>query len=221
MGILDDAEVEVNDIPKDPFGFGNDYWPLQLIDVRPPKDKEGNPSKRDHLDISSTGKSYGGMFVFRCLDERYAYMGSTDPEQMSGQLSKYGQWTSVPPPKWAQEIVPFDKNSVDGKKLIFNWTQLCSALGFGVDEIGKLDIPHILGKTCLGKIRAKLDDETGFWEIRVGMLKVMPPEGSPEGIGEFTKGGTSNPAGNGTSAMSAMEKAFAEEKAAKAEMEDQ
>lgn len=211
MGILDDAEVTGNEIPKDPFGFGNDYWPVALIAFNRPKLAEGmDPSiakERPHADISSTGKQYGGMAVFRILDERYQYLGSNNPNQMPGQLG-FGQWFALPSPKWAREQVPFDKESQEGKQLIFNWSRLCFGMGIPVDQIGSADIPDIIGKTGLAKIRVS-QDENEFWQFRVGAFKPMPKEGSPQGIGEFTKSGTSNPAPAST--MSEMEKALLEE----------
>lgn len=211
MGILDDAEVSGNEIPKDPFGFGNDYWPISLLAFNRPKLAEGQDPQiaidRPFADISSSGKQYGGMAVFRCLDERYQYLGKNNPNQMPGQLG-FGQWFALPSPKWAREQVPFDKNSQEGKQLIFNWTRLCFGMGIPIDQIGSADIPDIIGKTCLAKVRVT-QDENDFWVYRVGAFKPMPKEGSPQGIGEFTKPGMSN--GNATSAMSEMERAMMEE----------
>lgn len=212
MGILDDAEVSGNEIAKDPFGFGNDYWPVALIAFNRPKLSEDQDPQiaveRPHADISSSGKQYGGMAVFRILDERYQYLGANNPNQMPGQLG-FGQWFQLPSPKWAREQVPFDKNSPEGKQLVFNWSRLCFGMGIPLDQIGSADIPDIIGKTGLAKIFPK-EDENGFWSFRVTGFKPMPKEGSPEGIGEFTKNGTSNP-GNGGGAMSEMEKALLEE----------
>lgn len=210
MGILDDAEVSGNEIPKDPFGFGNDYWEVELYDVRPPKDEQGNPSQQQFADIAKSGKSYGAMFVFRVLDERFAYLGSNSENQVPGQLGAYGQWWTLPSPKWARDRVPFDKNSKEGKQLVFNWSRLCYAVGIPVDQIGAADFQDVIGKSCLAKVKVT-EDDNGFWQFRcVGFKrKGGNAEGSPQGIGEFTKGGTSNPAPQ--SGMSAMEKALQEE----------
>jgi hypothetical protein len=214
MGILDDAEVSGNEIPKDPFGFGNDLWPVAVLSFTRPKpsdqlseeDQQKLISERPYADISSSGKQYGGMLCFRILDERYQYLGANNPNQMPGQLGR-GQWFQLPSPKWAREQVPFDKNSPEGKKIIHAWSSLCFAAGIPIDKISAADIPDIIGKTMVAKIYPK-ENENGFYEFRVAGWKPMPKEGSPEGIGEFTKSGTSNP---GTSAMSEMEKAMLEE----------
>lgn len=214
MGILDEAEVSGNEIPKDQFGFGNDYWPVAVLSFTRPKpsdelsdvEKAKLMEERPYADISSSGKQYGGMIVFRILDERYQYLGSNNPNQMPGQLG-FGQWFQLPSPKWAREQVPFDKNSVEGRKIIHSWGTLCIALGIPLDKVASADIPDIIGKTCLAKIYVR-EDDNGFPQFRVAGWKQMSKEGSPEGIGEFTKGGTSNP---GTSAMSEMEKAMLEE----------
>lgn len=212
MGILDDAGVSANEVPKDPFGFGNDYWEVALIEVNAPKqvNEEGEkvPSDFPHADVSSSGKTFGGMFVFRILDERFQFLGSNNPNQMPGQLG-FGQWTQLPAPAWAvARGVEFDKNSPDGKKIIHGWATLLKAFGIPIDQMGKADVPDILGKTCLAKVYAK-EDENGFWQFRVAGFKEGRKAGSPQGIGEFTQSGTSNPVSS-TSTLSAMEKAMLE-----------
>lgn len=218
MGILDDADVTGNEIPKDEFGFGNDYWPVAILSFNRPKpsenlseaEKEKLIQERPYADISSSGKQYGGMLTFRVLDERYQYLGSNNPNQMPGQLG-FGQWFQLPSPKWAREQVPFDKNSPDGRRIVFQWSSLCAAAGIPLDQIAKADIPDIIGKTLLAKIYVR-HDENGFPQFRVAGWKEMPKEGSPQGIGEFTKSGTSNPSADVANAnMSEMEKALLEE----------
>lgn len=210
MGILDEAGVNANEVPKDPFGFGNDYWLVAILSVTAPKDGPFTPDdpqfKNPHAGISSTGKQYGTNMAFRALDERFQHLGRNNPNQMPGQLG-FGQWFQLPAPKWAQEQVPFDKDTTEGKKLIFNWATLLKGCGFGADEMGKAEIEDVVGRVCLARIKAT-ENENGFWEFRVMGMKPAPKEGSPEGIGEFTKEGTSNPGG-----MSAIEQALAAEAA--------
>lgn len=215
MGILDDLGIGTNEVPKDPFGFGNDYWQVTLLDFVAPKQDDGNggriPSQNKYADISSSGKQYGGMAVFRVMDERFAFLGANNPNQMPGQLG-FGQWFQLPSPSWAQAQVPFDKNSPDGKKIVYNWVTLCLAMGYGIDEVGKLDIPDVIGKVCQAKIYPK-EDENGYWGFRVAGWKPLGAKGdggSPTGIGEFTKGGQSNAADAGGSTMSEMERALAQ-----------
>lgn len=210
MGILDDAGVNANEVPKDPFGFGNDYWPVAIIACNSPKveDNKYMQELREFINpnagISSTGKQFGTSMVFRALDERFQHLGRNNPNQMPGQLG-FGQWFQLPSPKWAQHIVPFDKESTEGKKLIFNWATLLKGVGIPADEMGKAEITDVIGQQCLARIKAT-ENDNGFWEFRVLGMKPLPKEGSPQGIGEFTAEGTSNPAG-----MSAMERALAEE----------
>lgn len=218
MGILDEAEVSGNQIPKDPFGFGNDFWPVVVLSFTRPKpsselseeEQRRLIAERPYADISSSGKQYGGMIAFRIMDERYQYLGVNNPNQMPGQLG-FGQWFQLPSPKWAREQVPFDINTPEGKKIVHAWSTLCIAAGIPIDKIGAADIPDIVAKPMLAKIYAK-EDENGFYQFRVAGWKPMPKpgEGSPEGIGEFMAGTTSNPA-PGASAMSEMEKAMLEE----------
>jgi hypothetical protein len=198
MGILGNAGVSPNEVPKDPFGFGNDYWPVKLVNVKPRKD-----SDQEYVDISSSGKQFGGMFVFQVLDERFAFLGANNPTQVPGQLG-FGQWWALPSPEWARAAVPFDLNSQEGKQLVHNWGKLTKAMGIPADV--DADIADLIGKTCLAKIFPK-EDENGYWQFRVAGFKQLPKDGSPEGFTEFTKEGTSNP----ESGMSAMEKALREE----------
>jgi hypothetical protein len=185
MGILDAAGVDVNDVPEDPFGFGKDYWPVEIVDVKP-------------ADISKSGKQYGTMIKWRCLDARFAYMESLG----------YGQWTQLPAPPAEANHLGWDKDSAEGKKVIFNFIALLKAFGIPADQWGKFDTPHFKGQKCLAKIFVKQSDE-GFWEFRVVAHKEMPKEGSASGLEEFTKG-LSTPAAQ-TGALSAMERAMQEE----------
>jgi len=200
MGILGNAGITPNEVPKDPFGFGNDYHPVKLVNVKPRKD-----SDQEYVDISSSGKQFGGMFIFQVLDERWSFLGKGNDSQVPGQLG-FGQWWALPSPEWARSAVPFDFNSPDGKKLVHAWAKLVDAMGIPADV--DADIPDVIGKTCLAKIYPK-EDENGFWQFRVAGFKPIPKDGSPEGFNEFTKEGTSNPGPE--SGLSAMERALREE----------
>ncbi len=211
MGILDGLGINVNDVPDDPFGFNNDYWPVAILAAASPN-TSNNPFMQElkefvnpHSAISSSGKQFGTMLTFRILDERYQYLGGNNPNQMPGQLG-FGQWFQLPAPEWAQHQVPFDKDSADGQKLVFNWVALLKSLSFGADKMGAADLPDVLGRTCLAKIKAT-QDENGYWQFRVYGLKAGPAEGSAEGMSTFNP----KPPNGGAAGLSAMERALLEE----------
>lgn len=199
MGILDEAGVVATDVPKDPFGFGNDYWPVVLLEINPPKIRDEDGSIIEYepgvlAGVSSTGKSYGTNMVWAVLDARYEYLGNG-----TGKLG-FGQWFQLPAPKSIQHQVPFDKNSAEGKKLIYDWGILLKGLGFAADEMGAAGLQDIIGREALAKIYPKQDPETGFWSFRVVNHK-QPAKG------EGTNSGT--PAGNSsTSGLSAIDLAI-------------
>lgn len=183
MGILDAAGVEANDVPEDPFGFGKDYWPVEIVGVR-------------DADISKSGKQYGTMLKWKCLDPRFEYMESLG----------HGGWIQLPPPPAEANHLGWSKDSAEGKKVIFNFIALLKAFSIPADQWGKFDTPDFLGQKCLAKIFVKQGDE-GFWEFRVVGHKPLPPEGSVAGLGMFAQ-----PNGSGeTGGLSAMERALQEE----------
>lgn len=178
MGIFDDADVDIaNDIPNDPYGFGRDRWPVEIVEVRQP-------------DISKSGKQYGTMVKYKCIDPTYSWMESLGN----------GNWLQLPPPKYVLETAPdikWDKNSEQGKKCLFAIKQLFEGLGIPVDQWNSLEITDLVGKQCMAKIFPKQNDE-GFWQFNVTGMKPMPEEGS--GDMSVFAGGNSTQSNSGKSA---------------------
>lgn len=180
MGIFDEAGIDVNsDIPSDPYGFGKDYWPVEIV-------------KADAPDVSKGGKQYGTMLRWKCIAPQYSYMESLG----------YGNWLQVPPPKHVVDTVPsleFDKSSEQGKKCIFILASLFKGLGIPTDQWNSVNIEDLLGKRCMAKIFVKQDPETGFWQFNIVGHKPMP-EGDADGMSVFA-GGDSAAGNSGKSAM--------------------
>lgn len=173
MGFLDDAGVEVNEIPDDPFGFGNDFWPVRIVEIKDPK-------------LTTGGDKYGMMVKWAVDHEKYQ-------SHFVAQGLGNGNWLQLPVPKVLQEQgVPWDpKNDEKHATVLYNLRKLFEALGFRADEMSKVGKDEMLGRGCLAKIRPTMD-ENGFWQFR---LVAMKPFASGGGAAEFTKEGTSNPNG--------------------------
>lgn len=192
MGILEDAGIEPTDVPNDPYGFGRDYWPVQIIGVKAP-------------DVSSSGKQYGTMLKWKCLAEQYSYM-----ESLGG-----GNWLQLPPPAHVLETIPtmeWDKSGMRGKQCIFNITRLYQGLGIPADQWAKINAEDLLNMRCMAKIFVKQNDE-GFWQFNVTGHKPMPPEGSVAemGMGVFAPNGSASANPSSSAGLSAMERAMQNE----------
>lgn len=177
MGFLDDAGVTAQDAPNDPYGFGRDFWPVQIIAADEPQ-------------VTKSGDKFGMMITWRCTDPKYAHM------------EKLGMdWLRLPIPKSHQGTIPWDPKSEEGQRVLFGLVNLLSALGFSKDEMGSVDENAMRGRSCLAKISVK-QNEGGFWELRPYQHKPIPnaPFGN-EGLNEFTPQGASN---SGTSIEDAL-----------------
>jgi hypothetical protein len=173
MGFFDDAEVNLNDVPDDPFGFGNDYWTVYVREVGEPK-------------VTNNGNRFG-MMVTWAVD---------DPKFQSSQVAErlgYGNWVQLPVPKSLQGSVPWDVKSEEGQKCLFQLKTIFSALGFKADEMGGVGPAEMVGRRCLAKIKVS-QNEGGYWQFNVYAFKPLP-ENSGNGSDEFTSSGTSNPGG--------------------------
>lgn len=173
MGFFDDAEVEVNDIPDDPFGFGNDFWPVKIVEIKDPE-------------VTKSGDKIGMMVKWAVDHPKYAnhFVG------VNGRGLGNGNWTQIPVPKALQGSIPWDPaNDEKHAQVLFNLRKLFEALGFSADEMGGVGRDEMLGRKCLAKIKVSQDDN-GFWQFR---LNAMKPIGSENGADEFTRNGTSNP----------------------------
>lgn len=168
MGFLDDAGVSAQDAPADPFGFGKEHWPVQVIAVDEPK-------------VTNNGERFGMMVTWRCVHPKFANM-----EKLG-----YGNWVQLPVPKALQGTIPWDKDSEEGKKVLFQLVKLFEALGFKKDEMGSVDGPKMVGRMALARISVKQDDE-GFWKFNLFNMKPAPQDGSADGLRELAPQSTTN-----------------------------
>lgn len=183
MGIFDEAGIDVNDIPSDPFGFGKEYHLLQIVDVRKPG-------------VSASGKQYGTMIKWKCAEEEHAGMDSL------GQ----GNWLQLPPPEHVKQEtgMEFDPKSSNGRRCIFQIASLFKGLGIPADKMNSVEVEDLKGMYCMAKVFPKLNDE-GFWQFNIVGHKPVP-NGSEEGMEIFAKGGNSSGGG-----IDELERALAQE----------
>lgn len=165
-GFLDDAEVDVSDLPDDPFGFGNQHWPLRLIDIGEPKVTQG-------------GDKFGIKLTWAI--EHQQFDGTPQAEKLGN-----GNWTQLPVPSALWGSVPWDKDSPEGKKVLFQFRQLLEAMGFKADEMRGVGPEEMKGRKIYAKVRAVLNPE-GFWNFNLFQMKPFT-EGSDDGMGEFAGG---------------------------------
>lgn len=170
MGFFDDADVEIAEIPDDPFGFGKDFWPIWVKEVKDPE-------------VTKSGERYG-MMVTWAVDHP-----DFEGTQVADKLG-YGNWLQLPVPKPLQDRIPWDPKGSD-KKVLFDLKNLFLALGFTVDEMPTVDGPKMVGRRCLAKIGVKQNDQ-GFWQFNPYAFK---PLGDGDGMNEFA-----GKSGNGKSA---------------------
>lgn len=174
-GFFEEAEVDVHSIPDDPFGFGNDYWPIRIIEVGDPKVTQGG----DKI----------GMMVKWVVDHpnyHNHYVGKTGLGN--------GQWFQLPVPVKLRGEIPWDPQSDDAKNVTYKLGKLYEALGFPKDRWAKVNKGLLIGAGCLTKIKPVMGD-SGFWEFRFNGMKPFPAEGSAQGYGEFAQPGNSNSGG--------------------------
>lgn len=164
MGFFDDAEVELNDIPDDPFGFGNDFWPVYVKEVGEPK-------------VTKNGDRIGMMVTWAVDHPKF------QNSQVADRLG-YGNWVQIPVPKSLQGSIPWDPKSEEGQRTLFGLKQILSALGFSADEMGKVGPNEMIGRRCLAKIKAT-QNEMSYWQFNVYGFKPIPKDGSAEGVNEF------------------------------------
>lgn len=174
MGFFDDAEVEVNEISEDPFGFGNDYWPVKIVEIKDPE-------------VTKSGDKVGMMVKWAVDHPKYAnhFVG------VNGRGLGNGNWTQIPVPKALQNQVPWDpKNDQKHAEVLINLRKLFEALGFSADEMGGIGRKEMTGRKCLAKIRVSQDDN-GFWKFNLPVFQMKPlPDG--DGMNEFASNGNSD-----------------------------
>lgn len=175
-GFFDEAGVNVQDVPDDPFGFGNEFWPLVVTEVGAPK-VTGNKDKI-------------GMMVTFAVDHP-KYQG----HQVSKQLG-FGNWFQLPVPKALQSQIPWDpQNNPKDMEAAVKLRRLFMALGFSKDELGSVNGAKMVGRRCMAKIFPK-ENEQGFWQFNINAFKTVG-ESDSDAWQEFKPG---NQAGSGKSA---------------------
>lgn len=169
MGFLDDAEVEVSDIPSDPYGFGNDYWTIFVKEVKKPE-------------VTKKGDRFGMQIVWAVDDPQFAN------SPVANQLG-YGNWVQLPVPKPLQNQIPWDAKSDEGRKVLFALTNIFRALGFSADEMGGVGPEEMKLRRCMAKIKVT-QNENGFFQFNPYAFKPLP---TGEGGNEFHSSTTHNP----------------------------
>lgn len=162
-GFLDEAEISANDIPDDPFGFGNDFWPVFVVEVGKAK--------------VTANKDKIGMMVKFAVDHP-KYQGSFVAKQLGN-----GNWYQLPVPMALRSQIPWNSEGESEQQALYKLKELYKALGFPKDEFGSVNGPKMIGRRALTKIKVSQDDK-GFWQFRLNNMK---PIGEGEGMNEFAQ----------------------------------
>lgn len=176
-GFFDEAGINVNEVPDDQFGFGNDFWPVRIIEVTKPK----VTANADKIGMTITWavehSKYDGHFV---------------------STKGMGVWVQIPVPLALRDRIPFDpKNNPKDQQVLSNLKMIYAALGFRADEMGKINGEKLMHKICMAKIKPRQNDQ-GFWQFNMFAHKQM-------GEGGGNGGSTSTPATSTPSGKSAEE----------------
>lgn len=152
-GFFDEAGVNVQDVPDDPFGFGNEFWPLVVTEVGAPK-VTGNKDKI-------------GMMVKFAVDHP-KYQGHSVSKNLGN-----GNWFQLPVPKALQGEIPWDpQNNPKDMEAMVKLRRLFMALGFSKDELGSVNGAKMVGKRCMAKIFPR-ENEQGFWQFNLNGFKTV------------------------------------------------
>lgn len=170
-GFFEEAGVEGNDVPDDPFGFGNEFWPLYVVEVGKPK-------------VTKNKDKIGMMVKFAVDHEKYR------GKRVSESLGN-GNWYRLPVPLPIRSQIPWNPEGEDEQSAIFKLGQLYGALGFSKDQYKKVNGALMKDKRFLAKIRVT-QDEQGFWKFNIQNMKPIG-EGSDAGMGQFSQSASSNP----------------------------
>lgn len=170
-GFFDEAGVDANDVADDPFGFGNEHWPVRIIECGKPK-------------VTKNGDKVGMMIKWAVEHPKY------DGHQVSTQGLGLGNWYRLPVPRALQGQIPWDpKNDQKDAQVLTDLKDLYKALGIPADEMGRQNEKTLVHKTCMVKIRPKKNEE-GFWQFNLFAYKTRG-EGSDTGMSEFAQGNSS------------------------------
>jgi len=176
-GLFEEAGVNVADIPNDPFGFGNEFWPIVVLEVGPIK-------------VTKNGDKLGQMVKFAVDHPDYAthYVGTKGLGN--------GTWYRLPVPLKLRDRIPYDPNGADEKKDNHKIGLLYGALGFPKDQWAKLNLSKLVGKRMMAKIKPVMED--GYYKFNINAMKTLE---------EGADSGWSGNGGGGTSASSAKSEA--------------
>ena len=164
-GFFDDAEVNLNDIPDDMFGFGNDYWAIRIVEAVNPK----VTANRDKV----------GMMLKWAVDHP-AYANNKPTQEMR-------MWVQLPVPKALQGSIAWDpRNDPKDRQVLVQLRDLYLALGFKNDEMGQVNGAKMIYRGAMAKIKPKRNAE-GFWEFGLFNMKALPEQGSGDGMNEFAQ----------------------------------
>lgn len=157
-GFLEDAGVDLNEIPDDAFGFGNDHWPIRIVEC-------------GEVKVTANQDKVGMMIKWAVnLD---AYSRNLPTQQMR-------QWIQLPVPEAYQGTIPWNpKENPADKKVLVDLRNLFRALGFKNDEMGGIDGDKMLYRGCLSRIKPRQNAD-GFWEFNFYQMKADDANGSAE-----------------------------------------
>lgn len=158
-GFFEAAGVDVATVSDDPYNFGKDYHMVAIKEWRVAK-------------VSPLGK-YGSYLFFEIVEDKYE------------NVRPFGFWLQLPPPEavQAETGIKFDaENDAADNLVAFNLKRLIFALGYNIDEMNKFHPRNASGKPFLARLYAKLNEESGYWEIRMNQptIRRMPSEDTPE-----------------------------------------
>jgi hypothetical protein len=167
-GFFGEAGIDATEVPDDPFGFGNDFWPLVCIEVGQAK--------------VTANKDKIGMMVKFAVDHP-KFQGAPVGEKLGN-----GNWYQLPVPLALREQIPWDPEGDKEKKALYNLGELFKAMGFPKDQWKSVNGKKMVGRRISAKIKATKDDN-GFWQFRLNQMKEIDG-----GADSNWSGGT--PAGN-------------------------
>lgn len=169
-GIFEDAGVDLNEIPDDPFGFENNFWPIRIIELGEAK-------------LTRSGDKIGMMIKWAIEHPNY------DGHPVSEKLGQ-GNWQRLPVPTALQNQIPWDpRNNPEDKKVLIDLRDLYLALGFSIDQMKGIKPKDLVGRICSAKIKPRKSPE-GFWQFNIFAHKPYDPSG--EGVNEFAQNGSTN-----------------------------
>ena len=171
-GLLEEAGISASDIPDDPFGFGNEHWPVVVLEAGPIK-------------VTANKDKIGAMIKFGVDHPKYA-------NHFVAQGLGNGTWYRLPVPLKLRDRIPYDPDGESEKGDNYKLGLLYGALGFPKDQWSKVTLPMLVGKRMMTKIRPV--QENGFWKFNLNNQKTVG-NGADSGWSGNSGGGTSASSG--------------------------